>query len=387
MRIAGVLKLAPALAAIAVGVVLTGGACGRSIFPAATNSTTATPTGSPSPTTGHFLYTSNTADGKVAEFKRNLTTGALTLAGSVGAGSVNGPIGITNGPGARFIYVANSTDSNVRQYKIDLSNGLLASIGTIPAGTSPQWIAVSPTATFAFTTNFSAGTISPYTIDSTTGVLTANGSAFLSSLLTNPSGAVATASFLYVTDEAQGTVANFPITSTGTLLAGTSTFLTTLGFGSPSPGPMIIDPTGQFVYATDLKLGVVYFLTVGTNGVLNYVNTYQSSNAAEGGLVFVPTTGATFLYVANQQATPPSISAFQVQSGILTFSATYTDPSLKLPTGLAVDPTDTFLYVTNQGAGTVTQFTITAGTGVLTKPVVFKTESATSGPLYIAIAN
>jgi 6-phosphogluconolactonase len=387
----GALKAAPALATLALGVALMGGAgaCGRSIYPQATDTPTATATIVPSPTTGNFLYTSNFLDGKVAEFNRNLTTGALTLAGSIGAGSASGPVGIATGPSAHYIYVANSANNNVRQFKVGLSNGLLTALGTIAAGNSPQWIAVDPTASFAFVTNLNAGTITPYTIDSSNGKLAANGGSIASSLLKNPSGALARTTYLYVGDQAKGTVVSFPYNSSGTISTGTATLL---GSGSPlaTPGQMVIDPSGKFVYISDLKAGLLYYLTIGS-GVLTWHTTYNPSGAAEGGLVTVATSsGFNFLYIANQQVSPPSISSYQINSdGTLTptFPATTTDPSLNLPTGLAVDPTGAFLYVANQGSGTVTQFTINPSTGALSSPTVVSTESSGSGPVYIAIAH
>src|ERR1019366_9253080 len=117
-RFGRALRLAPTLAALTLWSAIIG-ACGRSIFPFASTSPTPTATITTSPTTGNFLYSSNFADGMVAEFSRNLSTGALARMGSEGAGSPNGPIGIANGPSAKFLYVANSFDGNVREFNIN----------------------------------------------------------------------------------------------------------------------------------------------------------------------------------------------------------------------------------------------------------------------------
>jgi len=387
--LARALRLLPTLATLALCGALAG-ACGRSPYAIADSSPTPTATITTSPSVGNFLYSSNHADGKVAAFTRNVSTGALALIGPAGAGSINGPMGIANGPSAKFLYVANSADNNVRQFKINQTSGKLAKIGsgTIAAGSSPQWIAVTPNAQFAFAINSGDATITPYTVDATTGALTANGTAFSSLKLKKPATAVASNTFLYVTDDTNGTIVGFPIGASGTLSGGTAVVLAT----SPAiamPGPVILDPTGQFVYVTDESLGVVYFLNVGA-GVLTLANAYTSTGVgAAVGLATAKTTGGnTFMYVTNQTASPPSITGFLVSgNGSLNLvpGTPFTDLSLGQPTGVAVDPTGGFLYVANQANGTITQFTINAISGALTNPAIFHTESATSKPLYLAL--
>jgi DNA-binding beta-propeller fold protein YncE len=140
-----VARLVPGLWALLLTFLLIGGggACGKSIFPTATptSGTTATPT----PGTGAFVYVSNN-DGTVAEFKRTLTTGALTFLGTVAAGSKSGPFGITTSPIGNFLYVAN-TNGGVRQYTFNTTTGKLTNIGTgsVAAGTNPRWVALPST--------------------------------------------------------------------------------------------------------------------------------------------------------------------------------------------------------------------------------------------------
>jgi 6-phosphogluconolactonase len=386
-RLPTVLRVLPTLATLTLCGALVD-ACGRSPYSIADSSPTPTATITTSPTVGNFLYSSNFGDGKVGVFTRNVSTGALAFVGPAGAGSANGPMGIANGPSAKFLYVANSADNNVRQYKINQTTGQLAKIGsgTIAAGSSPQWIAVTPNAQFAFAINSGDGTITPYTVNATTGALTANGTAFSSLQLTKPVAAVASNSFLYVTDSTNGTIVSFPISSTGTLSVGTSTALSLVTPPVPSPGSVIMDPTGKFVYVTDQSFGVVYFLTIGS-GVLTLSGTYNPSANGEGSLAIGTTSGSSeFLFVANQLLPSPSISVFKVNGdGSLSTPALYPDASLKLPSGVAVDPTGGFLYVANQGNGTITRFAITAASGALTKSAVSHTESATSKPLFLAI--
>src|SRR5271167_4916580 len=102
-RLTRALRIIPTLAALTIWCAFIG-ACGRSIYPKVSDSPTPTATITTSPAAGNFLYLSDFADGKVAAFTRNLTTGALALIGTVSVGSVNGPVGVANGPSAKFLY-------------------------------------------------------------------------------------------------------------------------------------------------------------------------------------------------------------------------------------------------------------------------------------------
>ncbi len=391
------LRAMPAAMAILAALGMIGGvSCGGSFYPQVTGSPTASTTTTISPTAGNFLFSSNNGDGKVAEFKRNKTTGVIALTGSVAAGSSGGPIGIANGPGSKYVYVANSVDGKVQQYKVTPSTGVLTSIGTIATGSQPQWIAVNPAGTYAFVTNQgaggAAGTISQYAVSASAGTLTSNGGAFSSSLLTSPQGAVATSAYLLVADRAQGSVASFPISSTGTLSAGTSAAIGN-GAGFSFPVNLVLDPANYtslgvgYLYAADATTGFVYAVSYSlTNGQPAYLNSFPSSTAGLGGMAIAQLSGGEFLYVANQKISPPSITSFIVTPGTLTFAALYTDPSLNLPTGLAIGPNQTNLYVANQGNGTISQFAISS-TGALTFVKVVNTESPTSAPLYLTLTD
>jgi 6-phosphogluconolactonase len=417
------LRLAPTLAALSLWSVAIG-ACGRSVFPEVSNSPsptatvrtsptpTATITPSPSPTAtitpsptpvaaitpssgnGNFLYSSNFNDGSIAEFTRDLITGALSLVGSVAAGSARGPLGIATGPAAKYIYGVNSADDQVRQYKVNLTDGTLTPIGSgkIAAGSSPQWIAVTPNTEFAFVTNSGDGSISPYRVNSKTGALTANGSAASSSLIKEPTTAIASNNFLYVADGTKSSVVTFPIqAAAGTLGDGKTTSLNPAQGPAAVPGPIIMNSAKTFVYVTDQQKGVVYFLKVGS-GILTLANSYATTgNGGSMGLAIATTSsGLNFMYVANQTAIPPSISTFLVNGdGTLTAlePPQYFDASLSQPTGVAVDPTGSFLYVANQGTGIISRFSISSTTGALGVGVPVGTASASSSQFYLSLAD
>ena len=57
---------------------------------------------------------------------------------------------------------------------------------------------------------------------------------------------------------------------------------------------------GSFVYVSDQKLGVVYFLTVGTSGLTLVELPSTSATAGEAGLAIAKTRWQEFLFVANR---------------------------------------------------------------------------------------
>jgi 6-phosphogluconolactonase len=382
---ATVARMLPSLWGVVLMAVM-GGACGRSIFPSATSSAaTATAT----PGTGAFLYVSNN-DGKVAEFKRATLTGILTFVGTVNGGAASGPFGIAAAPTGNFIYVANTT-GGIHQYSFNRHTGKLAVIGggTIAAGNAPRWVAVNPAGTFAYATNFGGASISPYTINAATGALSANGSA-VGGPLASPYADVADDSFLFVSDRANsGTIISYPINADGSL--GASTFTSTVFAGTGMPGPLIIDPSDQFIYVTDVVNGTVSLLSGVGTGALTLVQVYPTSSPgtpAVGLALAAPSGGNEFLYVANQTAGTISLYVVTPTTGALTLPSVATF-GLNTPTGLAVDPSGGFLYVTNQSTGTIATFAIDATTGALTavgSPLATEPSNPNSKPLFIAIA-
>jgi 6-phosphogluconolactonase len=218
---------------------------------------------------GKFAYILNGGFGStgVVMYTINATTGALTSIGTIAAG--DGPNSVAVDPSGKFVYVANAGESsdsagNVSMYTINTATGALAATGTIAAGMDPTSVVFDPAANFAYVANFGSNDISIYTINTTTGILT----------------------------------------SAGTMTAGTN------------PLSVAVDPTGKFAYV----------LNFGSNDVSTY-----TINAATGALTSTGTTAAG-----------------------------------TAPTSIAIHPSGKFAYVTNSGSNNVSMYSIDANTGALT---------------------
>jgi 6-phosphogluconolactonase len=140
------------------------------------------------------------------------------------------------------------------------------------------------------------------------------------------------------------------------------------------PGPIVLDPTGNFAYVGNMATGGgpgnISAYSVGTNGKLASVG----SNPATGvnPVALAIDIGNHFLFVANQGSN--NVSVFSIGSNATLTSAgtvdTGTTPlggsASATPNAVAVTPSGSFLYVANQGQNTVTAFAVNSGTGALT---------------------
>jgi 6-phosphogluconolactonase (cycloisomerase 2 family) len=327
-----------------------------------TNSGSATPTSTSTAGTGSLAFVSNFGAGNVASFTRNTTTGALTRTATIAAGAKSGPKGLGLASGGGFLYVANRADNNIYEFAVNKSNGVLTPLSPASvsngSGSGPDEIAINPAGTFLFVTGFKNGTVTSYSINTSTGQLTKVTGKVTG--LVNPFGIAvdSTGSFVFVADNGSGLVFSFKINANGTLTEINSV----PDLGTPgSPGFIALDPGGGFIYVTDLNAGVVAVLTV-TAGTLAFSSEQPGTTGPQKpiGIGFATTAASgNFVFAANQG--DGSMWSFLVPNpGVLQQPVTFGVGNVNLPTGLVVDPQNAFLYTTNQGAGTVGQFTLSA---------------------------
>ncbi len=136
---------------------------------------------------GRFAYVTNEGDpwgyedganGSVAMYSIDATTGALTSTGTIN-GNCPGlcdPSPMVVDPSGKFAYVVNGGAGrpfSIEMYALNATTGALASIGTIAAGGVPNSLAVDPAGKFVYmatanATPGSAGSVSMYAINATT---------------------------------------------------------------------------------------------------------------------------------------------------------------------------------------------------------------------------
>jgi 6-phosphogluconolactonase (cycloisomerase 2 family) len=286
------------------------------------------------------------------------------------------PVSMALTPSRAFLYVANSTSNTVTGFTVNHTSGDLTPVGTailptpvcpVPASCNfnPMGVAVDSASHFVFVLNQGstlpvvAPSISVFSIDPTRGLLTeVGGSPFAAPA--NPAFVAASPSsgFLYVSS-GSGTISAFSIGSNGTL--------TPVGLPLPLAAGadvrgMVIDPPGKFLYATDHGNNQVATFTIQSSGALTAVAGSPFAAGMQPVMAAIDSTG-TFLYVANQGSN--NVSAYKVSAGVPTqvtgspFATAGTGVITPTqPSFLAVDPTNAFLFVADQGSRDIVGFNI-----------------------------
>src|ERR1022692_1361695 len=268
--------------------------------------------------------------------------------------------------GNHYIYAAIPAASQLAVFREDPYSGVLTQLSESPytVGSGIQSVVIHPSGKYLYAANpgqgendvslfdiNSDGTVSEITPRAAVGTLR-----FL--LAMDPGG-----NFLYVANALSNNISVFSIT------AGTGA-LTPVA-GSPfsinlSPKNMQISPSGNFLYisAPSQPTGVVAVFSVNA-GALSLVGFTPTADNDPSGLAIDPS--GSYLYTANA-APANSISIYSIgSSGLLTEvpqSPLAACSTCSLPVALIVDSTGNYyLYVAYQGSGNIGTYSITSGTG------------------------
>jgi 6-phosphogluconolactonase len=292
------------------------------------------------------------------------STGSISTC-TCGPGTAACPIN----PGPEFLY-ATSIEGQILAFSIDQNNnGALTAIGSLP-GPSISLGLTSVSNQFLYASDTHNAQIDGFSINQTTGALTAlAGSPFSTGTLSVP-GALAAppgdlgsspgSSLLYATDS--GTIDMFTISAAGvpTALSG-SPFVPGVGFS------IVVDPSGNFLYAADDDPpGGIFAFTTDSAGALAPVPdspfTIPGQTVADSLPMGIVDNGS-YVYAALSQSN--QIAAFSIASG-----GTLTPvPNSPFPAGTApsaVAFAGNFLYAINASDGTISGYSIDPATGVLT---------------------
>jgi len=206
---------------------------------------------------------------------------------------------------------------------------------------------------YVYATIPAASQVIAYREDPNSGVLTQiSGSPYLVgqgaiSLVLHPSG-----KFLYVANPGLGGTAEndislFTIASNGTLAEVTPR--TSLGSSASQPKLLVMDHAGGFLYVMNIGSSniSVFSIASGTGALTQVANSPFPIGAPL--LNMQLTSSGNFLYVSVASQPLGSIVGFSVNAGQLTALGTTTTDGTN-PYGLAIDPSDTYLYAANNGA-------------------------------------
>jgi 6-phosphogluconolactonase (cycloisomerase 2 family) len=270
------------------------------------------------------------------------------------------------------LYVSTGlTPNSLLTFVFDTATGTFGSPTTIagaPAGIDTK---VYPGGTFLYVSDFNSGSIFAYSIDRSTGALTAlAASPFSFPGHTGNGGPIAidpAGKFLFSAN-ASGAIVSYTINSqTGVLTPGTAPVVD----DGNQPIYLLVEPMGKFLIASNHSdsSGKNYsvFSIDSNSGVLTQVSGSPftiGTNTGPEQIVF--NSGASVLYAALSNSQQVNALNFNSTTGVLTAVQGAPYPAQSMPTSLALLPSGPFLYAGNNGAGTVSQYSVNTTTGALT---------------------
>jgi 6-phosphogluconolactonase len=308
-----------------------------------------------------FSYVANAADNTLSAYRVDATTGALLAVGTPIA-TGKSPYAVAGTTSKQFVYVANQGSNDVSAFTVNIETGALTTVPGSPfaAATGPQALALYKDS-YLYVANRGSNTLSAFTIDATTGALiplspttyaTGHGP---SSLAMHPLG-----SFLYVANNGSSNdISAFVINATTGALTPMA--------GSPfaagaSPLSLAFGASGKFLYSANsgAMSSTVSGFSVDLDGPLTAINgspfplAVNNIATAFNGSYLYGTTGAAVVgYLID------------VTTGLLTSLPGFPVVCGANCRSIALDPTNQFFYVANNGSANVSGFSLDTPTGGL----------------------
>jgi 6-phosphogluconolactonase len=343
-----------------------------------------------------LLFVTAQANTTVSVYGINHSNGDLSTVGtSIGTGTAPAAIAIT--PALDAMFIANSGSNDISSYTTNSDGSLTAVSGTTKAGITPMGLAIDPLGKFLFVANQGSSNVSAFTIG-TGGALTAvPGSPFTTIPVglsypngTLPVGVAVSGSgkFLYVANQLANFVSVFSINSTsGALTALGVPFYPT----GDSPSGLGISPNGGFLYvmnaaATSNNVSAFAICDIVVTSCVNPTSpdgtlTQVAGSPFAAGLGPVAIAfdlNFNFAYVVDKRSNTISQYSWGPGDGALTplspatISTGLTPVAMAIRTGatgtnignVTTNPTD-YAYVANNGAGSISIYTLTTSTGLL----------------------
>jgi 6-phosphogluconolactonase len=291
------------------------------------------------------------------------------------------PVALALHPSKNFLYVVSQTANTVSGFSLDHATGILTPVGTAlpptpvcptttpPTCSNPVSLSIDSTGSFLYVLNQGAAAVLPnpavpasisiFSIDTTRGILTpVAGSPFQFASLTTPNPQFLLTSphagLLYVSNGASGNISAFTIAANGTLTEVAGSPFTA---GANIAG-LLIDPKGQFLYAADSANNKIAAFSIAASGVISPVAGSPFATGL-GPVAMAEDSTGSFVFCANQVGA--SMTVFKVASGALTQvgpSASLVASGTPSPDFVAIDVTNTFVYVANAGTRDISGFTI-----------------------------
>jgi 6-phosphogluconolactonase len=331
-------------------------------------------------TCAEYAYVTNAADNTLTAYLVDATTGALSVVGTpIATGASPHAIHGFQSPASadkRYVFVGNEGSNDVSAFAVNSATGALTAVPGSPfaAGTDPQAMEFSFDVSSLYVVNAGSDNLFAYDVDWNTGALTGPSTTATGK---NPTSIIRSYGFIFVANHGgSNDISEYysPPTALGPPFpAGGNPLSLALGTGAgrpflysanpdtthPSISGFSIDPaTGAVspLSGSPFPLPVSHYIATDQMGAYLYV----TSGAGIVGYAIDLNTGAL---------TP--LPGFPVTVGVDAYSIT-------------TDPTNRFLYVTDDVAAHISGFTLDASTGALT-PMAGSPFPAGHHPAFMAV--
>jgi 6-phosphogluconolactonase len=263
---------------------------------------------------------------------------------------------------SHYVYAAIPAANAIAAFREDPNSGVLTALPVSPisAGLAVQALALHPSGKFLYAANAGEGDVSLFTIAST-GLLSEVSPRTQVGLAPTLLAMDTAGAYLYVGNVGSATISVFSINSTSGALTAVDTI--TIGV---APLNMKLAPSGSVLYVTASTggnpfPGVIEVISVNAGMP---VGNFQlvSTGANPSGLAIDPT--GSYLYVGDG-APDNSFWEYTISGTTLTpIQGSPVTESYVNPISLLVDKTSTYLYGANEGSGNVALFQIGSGGGL-----------------------
>lgn len=289
----------------------------------------------------------------------------LLLLCTVGCSGFFPPIDNTPTPGSsgNYVYVGNATTSNIAGFSISSTAATLTAVTGSPftLGYVPLSMAVTPANTFLYVGGISG--IYLYVIGSG-GVLTAPSTgaiqqvAYATAMTVSPDG-----NWLLVLDGSTQVIDIYQVnTSTGALTVMQGAQYNIQSGAVWKPSEITISPGGSLIFAALGTAGDAVFTFNTSTGVAVSTQYLSPISTSTGDNALAVNPAGTYLFIA-RSGTGGGVAVYSIgTNGLLSPVSGSPFAAGTGPSSITIDSTGTYVYTGNRGDGTISGYTITAGT-------------------------
>jgi 6-phosphogluconolactonase len=329
-----------------------------------------------------YAYVSLAGEGKIAIYRVDNQTGALTRTGEV---AVKGaPGSLTTDAARRHLYVAVREAMTLASFRIDPETGGLTPLSTIPVDANPSFVRLDDTEKFLLSAYYLPGKVMVHavgkdgTLDPKPRVdrLTAKNA---HSTILDPSNR-----FLFVPHVGPNAVFQFVFDpETGLLTPNAAP--TVSGPEGAGPRHLRFHANGKWVYTSNESGSSVSFYAFdaahGTLALQQTVTTLPAGFTAENTTAEVKLhPSGKFLYVSNRGH--DSLAAFAIDADTGRLTARGQAATEREPRSFDIDPSGRYLYSAGESGSRVAAYRIDLATGALTR---FETYEVGKTPFWLLV--